>query len=141
MITYYKQYFYQQGTETYFYVLTPLGTPPPHGPCRCNYLKTLSKALSLKAVSLKAVSLEATYITRSCITKSCITRRADDVIAMEYDSLVSLGARTRALQEELKRNIGDLRGELKEIGYGKSCYLRWEFNYFVQNFKHAGGVP
>ncbi|KAL5257448.1 hypothetical protein ACHWQZ_G012403 [Mnemiopsis leidyi] len=42
---------------------------------------------------------------------------------MELESLVSLGARTRALNEELDRNINDLRNELKEIGYGKSKNL------------------
>ena len=44
---------------------------------------------------------------------------------MELESLVSLGARTRALNEELDRNISDLRSELKEIGYGKSKNLRY----------------
>jgi len=48
---------------------------------------------------------------------------------MELESLVSLGARTRALNEELDRNIGDLKAELKEIGYGKSKNLRYDFTY------------
>ena len=43
---------------------------------------------------------------------------------MELESLVSLGARTRALQEELARNMGDLKVELKDIGYGKNKNLR-----------------